>query len=69
MRCTSSFLACRYNSFYRSQKFLKFSLQLIEDLELRVIEGECSAILAERGYHGQGAKESVTWKQSICAHV
>ena len=67
--CASGFFACHYNSCYHSQKFWKFSLQLIEDLELHVIEGECSAILVECGYCGQGAKEWVRWKQSICAHV
>ena len=29
-----------------------FSLQVIEDLELHVIEGECLAILAECGWSG-----------------
>ena len=66
--CVSGFLACHYNSFYHSQKFWKCSLQLIEDLELHVVEGECLAILAECD-HGQGAKELVRWKQSIGAHV
>ena len=41
-------VAC-YNSFDCHQYFLKFSPQLIENLEMLVIKGECSAILAECG--------------------
>jgi len=38
---------------------LKFSPQLIEDLKLHVIKGECSAILPEGGCCSQGVKELV----------
>jgi hypothetical protein len=58
-RPASTFLVSRYNSFDRPQYILKFSPQLIEDLKLRVIKGECSAILAESGCCSQGVKESV----------
>jgi hypothetical protein len=58
-RPASTFLASRYKSFDRPQYILKFSPQLIEDLKLRVIKGECSAILAESGCCSQGAKGSV----------
>ena len=44
---TSTFLANCYNSFDCHQYILKFSPQLIEDLEMFVIEGEHSAILTE----------------------
>ena len=44
---TSTFLVNCYNSFDCHQYILKFSLQLIEDLEVFVIEGERSAILTE----------------------
>ena len=50
---TSTFLANCYNSFNCHQYILKFSLQLIEDLEVFVIEGEHLAILAECGCYSQ----------------
>ena len=54
---TSTLLASCYNSFDRHQYFLKFPPQLIENLEMLVIKGEYSVILAECGCCNQGAKE------------
>ena len=53
------------------QNILKFSPQLVEDLELCGIKGERSAILAECGWWccSQGTKESVGRKQGIRARV
>jgi len=48
-----------YNNFDHHQYILKFSPQLIEDLKLHVIKGECSAILPEGGCCSQGVKELV----------
>ena len=61
---TSTFLANCYNSFDCHQYILKISPQLIEDLEVFVIEGERSAILAECGCYSQGAKELIRWKKA-----
>ena len=67
----STFLASWHQSFDCPQNILKFSLQLVEDLELCVIKGERSAILAECGWWccSQGTKESVGRKQGIRAHM
>ena len=46
---TSTFLASCYNSFDCHQYILKFYSQFIENLEMIVIKGECSVILAECG--------------------
>ena len=71
MHHAAGFLVSRYNGFYHPQNILKFALQLTEDLNLCVIESECSSILTECGYHGQDAKESIRWKmlQGICSHM
>ena len=66
---TLTFLANCYNSFDCHQYILKISLQLIEDLEVFVIEGERSAILTECGCYSQGAEELIRWKKSIRAHM
>ena len=46
------FLHAATIAFTALEIFLEFSLQVIEDLELHVIEGSCSAILAECGWSG-----------------
>ena len=66
---TSTFLANCYHSFDCHQYILKFSPQLIEDLEVFVIEGERSAILTECGCYSQGAEELIRWKKDLRAHV
>ena len=66
---TLTFPANCYNSFDCHQYILKISLQLIEDLEVFVIEGEHSAILTECGCYSQGAEELIRWKKGIRAHM
>jgi hypothetical protein len=48
---------------------LKLCLQLVEHLDFHVIKVEHSAILAECGCCGEGAKELIRWKQGICAYM
>ena len=66
---TSTFPVNCYNSFDCHQYILKISLQLIEDLEVFVIEGEHSAILTGCGCYSQGAEELIRWKKGIHAHM
>ena len=68
---SSTVLVSCYQSFDCPQNTLKFSPQLVEDLELCNIKAcERSAILAECGWCcSQGTKESVGQKQGIRAHM